>query len=288
MKTPNLDQFFSYREYLSKFVALNQEASKNFSYGFFSKKLGWPKSLLHDIVNGRKALGVRRALEFVEYFNFDQYQKERVLSWVFLDFKSDRVKEYVRKFIVDDLDQLKFFGEGQNNLNLTKDMHFLAYFNLVKELKRFPTTAEIQKHSLFCYISHSDAEQFKTILLKEKFVEFVDPQKMSDVRVLRHSLFVDHKDDAYDVHSSFSQLVAEYVKSPKPGHKSLNSMFCRVDKSKVDEIVKRVVQLRNWINEFDKDSQGPNEVYSCMLHFFPVTDICDIQRGDESSDGFCP
>jgi len=71
MKVPDIETYSDYREFFRDFIDQNKALGPKYSYRYFAKKLGWPISLIHDVISGRKSLSITRCLEFSAFANLD-------------------------------------------------------------------------------------------------------------------------------------------------------------------------------------------------------------------------
>ena len=96
LRTPNVRNHTHTRAFLSELVRINQG---NFSHRKFAREIGWPLSLLGDLMAGRRGLSIARAVELARYFKMTGIETERLIMFALRDVESPEVQAYVDNFI---------------------------------------------------------------------------------------------------------------------------------------------------------------------------------------------
>jgi hypothetical protein len=108
MKLPPLEKYHRAQDFFRDFYELNQP---NITYRSFAAEIGWPASLLCDMVHGLKVLAVERAIEFASAMNLNSVQQARLIMLALKEVRNIDVQEYAINYLETEGAQLKL-GEG--------------------------------------------------------------------------------------------------------------------------------------------------------------------------------
>lgn len=112
------------REFFRAYYEINQPG---LSHRKFAKAIGWPTSLLGDMIQGRKMLTLNRAIEFAKFMDLNNAQAQYMMMLSLKSADNPTVRDYAEKFMkLEDLD-----GEG----NFYSDSDYVILHSYLKSSK---------------------------------------------------------------------------------------------------------------------------------------------------------
>jgi uncharacterized protein (TIGR02147 family) len=282
MKFPPIEKFNNYKDYLQDFYTLNKKQGGSGSYRFYAQKLGWPVSYLNDVLQGRKKLSLARALEFGKFAKMDLVDLERFIYLSLKDSESEEVKSYFEKKIQAEKNTETYFQVSQKPENagddfiiiperIFSDISLLAIFDLITwsngsvKLSEIPellyTFPELHKIDVLL-------EKIK-ILENEALITCVYSSKKEIIKfeyVKKRLLFSLTKETAHNM-SQYAENYSRFLKHTEQ-RGWIGSGFLKLPKEKLAEVQKRILSLRNWLIEIDKEVlENPREKRDDVLLF---------------------
>jgi len=93
---PEIQKFSRSSDYFAEFLRLNKG---HISHRSFAAEIGWPMSLIGDIIQGRKGLSIARALEFSRHFGLTGPEGERLVVFALADMNNQLIHDYVEGYL---------------------------------------------------------------------------------------------------------------------------------------------------------------------------------------------
>jgi plasmid maintenance system antidote protein VapI len=95
-KLPKVQDFKNALGFFSEFYQLNQIEK---SHRAFAEEIGWPASLVSDIMHQRKNLTLNRAVEFAHFFKFNGVEQEYLVMLALQDVDNIHARNYARDYL---------------------------------------------------------------------------------------------------------------------------------------------------------------------------------------------
>lgn len=284
MKFPNIFSFQDYESYLQEFVLLNQSESNPGSFRYFARRLGWPHSYLHEIVNGRKRLSVARAIEFGIFAKLNSFEAERLVYFAMLD-KTEASDSPVQLFFNQKLrvEQTPDLPEDSvvidDELIEPKDFDALAFavFEALIWAEGKISPDEIVK-LLYTFDRLSEEEVLTA-------VEFLESKKIIRRLADNHydipvkMIFIHEAEGATSApeqHQKMAENFIRFLSNPIRPY-TFNTGFVQFPKAMVPQIHEKIHMLRNWFENLNTETLAndvllPSEklVFQYDLHLFPI------------------
>jgi plasmid maintenance system antidote protein VapI len=227
-KLPKIHKQVSASQLLSEIVEKNTGV-RGFSQRLLSTKLGWPVSYIPDVIKGRKALSVARALELAKYFDTTTIDTERI---ILLAIQSQNLgqTDVVTKVIEAKVPKTK---KATEEFSLLRFNIFLV-FEAVRFLRGKATHDAILAVLSNTTLDSAGVERAVHLLIEKGFIE----KKQRTYRALKSDLASDDvgsKQEWIRLHNEFSQNFQK-VSLNLPAPWSVFSAVLQIDADRIPYI----------------------------------------------------
>jgi hypothetical protein len=82
---PDINEFQSFRDFISDFVKSNRERNQKYSHRFWAKRFNWPECYISQLVSGAKNISIRRGLELATFLKMNSFETERLILLIVLE-----------------------------------------------------------------------------------------------------------------------------------------------------------------------------------------------------------
>ncbi|MCB0357705.1 MAG: TIGR02147 family protein, partial [Bdellovibrionales bacterium] len=257
-----VQEFSTYQKYLKVFYNKNRHLPA-YSSRAIAKKLSWPRSYLHDLINGRKQLTVARAIQLARFLNLNSLDTEYLIALVFKEHKDNEVKAFYLDKISQEFD-FKLRTVLVKERELMQNIQLLAVFEYIKLNNEIPTYKAFNKK--FKTIKITDQKQIRTIISKLvdcQIIELDDRGFLKKVNVT--TLLLDEIQLGIDIHRSFAENLIRFTYEPQRPV-SLNSGFIKIPADKFEFFRSKLLAIRNSLESHSLSNRtDEQEIYQYSL-----------------------
>lgn len=274
MIVPEVLEYQEISLFLKDFLQVNKELNTKYSVRFFSNRLRWPTSLFNDVISSRKSLSLKRAIEFSNFLDFDDFKTEYFVMLVLKTNKSKEVSHFFTKYLNLNND-FKLFKSNIPSI-LFSESKLLAVFDFLEMKKVFIDVESTVSGLSFFKITHDEVESIIDYLQKNQIIKIKD----NKVEILNSPFYKDDIGAATDntgmlIHTSYSKNLIEFLESPKRPF-TLNSGYIPLSEENYKVSLNRILALRNLIFDYSKEDLSKDldklRLYQIDLNLFPLTE----------------
>jgi hypothetical protein len=212
--------------------------------------IGWPASLLGDMMQGRKKLTLTRAVEFSQFSKMNSFQCERLIIWSLKDSDHPQVQDYAEKYLQSEGKAIAF-PDAKIPMSLYEGdfLSVILYHYLDWTRGKVPVTEISALLPVFSdYADEASLNQRLDFLCEEGFI-LREENRISVTEKPIHSV----------AGNNGPKLVTDIFNVMLEKHRDMvkwQTVSMVFPQAKVPEFVQRLVALRNWIVS-TSDSHAP-------------------------------
>ena len=274
--SPNLFEYFDYREYLHDFYSFHKKRNSSYSYRLFARKakLGSP-NYLKLVVDGKRRITDRTLYQFARGLGLsrdeEKYFRELVMYQEVSD--PDSKEQHLRSL-------LKYQEKQRTPTPLRSEkIKFLLEWHhaIIRELiatKDFQEDASWIVKRLGNKITEMQAKESLDLMMRLQLIERNDREKLQQREPLLTSSDEVPSHVLRSLHRTFLRKAINSIFSVPMDRRELSGLIIAVPNRRVKELKEEIKEFRKKLNRkygMDKDGE---EVYFSGLYLFPLT-----QRG---------
>lgn len=266
--------FDSCRGYFDSFVKQNSALDPKYSLRFFSSRLDWPRSLISDVIAGRKNLSVERAVQFARSIGLSAVDTELLVCLALKESTNDETRSYFETVAKRQFDaRVKTSGEKLEPLSDPVEYLVVLAYLLFKG-----KVSDIEKMSADLYtwpdLTPAKINKILTELQQRKLVTrtitFVWTPLTNDLE--RDVALASGVSLQKSTLMGFAENICRFSMAPQGPFFAHTGIF-PLRAHLFDEYFKRSVALRNWLDAASRDADAPEGV-SPKQNLFQVTNTC--------------
>jgi len=244
---PDIKKFDRVQPFLAAFIETNQ-LKGDFTFRKFAAEIGWPASLLVDLIARRRPFSIARAAEFARFFSLNGPDSERLIYLCMRDVDGESLNQFVDSY---------FETEG-NELAIPLPQDTAAPFFISPEMMGDFATMALHNFLLWTG-GHTTEEEIVTLMglipeLADAKSVHARLEKLREAGIISGELpavRIEKRDLACRGMKLADMLTSlEFIKTVAdlPWRQSAwNQGNVIFPKSKHQELMQRIVQLRTWI-----------------------------------------
>lgn len=275
MIIPNIFHYNDHTSFLKEFIDVNKKNNTKYSHRFLAKKLNWPVSLLSDVIAERKGLTVVRCIELARFLSLDDLETEHLIYLSLQNNSNQMVQNHFQTLIQKRSTKNEIRSDIPSDEFIAIDR--LAVYDYLNFTKKCPDFDQL-KDILFTFdLTRERVEEIISHLEKSKMITI---DKNQNVEVLQGPFFKDDIGQKTDstgmpIHRNYSENLQSFLEKPSRPF-TLNSGFLVINDDQYQELLKRILNFRNWLFENDltqKDlkSKKKTKLYQFDINFFPIS-----------------
>lgn len=245
------------RSYLQALVEENGALDAKFSIRWFCQRLKWPASYINDVLAGRRALSLNRALELARFLKLDSLDTEHLVVLVLAGSGEAPVAQHFARER-----RLRFqhpSSEPSEALGVFDELEHMLVFVLLAAAGRRLAPSEIRAR-LYTLSERSDAE-VESILAEFAKTGHFEEAPNGDLRFLKRTL--DYNLDGAGperrvaVFKEHLLSAIRYLESPQrasPG--SFTSRVMSLTAERAREVAARLDQFQSWLSATTADQEA--------------------------------
>ncbi len=294
MKIPDIQTYDDGRTFLKDVYELNK--AKNASFRFYASKLKWPVSYLNEVIQGRKKLSLARALEFGLFLKLDSVDLERLVFLALKDSETPNIQSYFNKKISEEVKTTGYFhvsAQPESTADepvvvvpkdVYSDISLLAIFDTITWAQGRIRPSEISK----LLYTFNSLENRDVLAMKLKVLEdhgYITQLRDPDQNVIGFDFI--RKQLRFSVTRETAPLMAQYADNyvrflnHSRSRGWFASGFVKIPRNRLSAVKKRVMSLRNWLMEIDREVlENPKEREDALVFQTDVNLFCLID-GEE-------
>ncbi len=234
------------RGYLENFLDVNRQVDRRFSTRFFSGKLAWPRSLLTDVVKGRKRLSVQRAVEFCEFAEFSERRTQLFVLKAICEDEDSKVVRFLDRFIACNF--RSFVTEAQPQ-ELQENIFSDALSSIVVRLvEARPGIEPSQMETLLDTFPDWHLEQLGPVLDLLTNTGLIEPSARGFVAVDRAPFVCDHVpgQPVRWTPKSYAENLVRFIELARPSS-TVQGATITLPLDRFPEVRERLAEVRNWL-----------------------------------------
>ena len=272
MRIPNILDFNDYGPFLQNLL-LQNKGTRGFSSRTFAERLKWPRSLLHDIISGRKKLSIERAFELGKTLNFDLSEIEYLVLLSAKKSEVESVADLASEIANNRFDPLR---DTKSDLSAadSQSIETLALLEYIDLTDKLPSFAEIA-HALPTI--EFTSEKFDGLVNDLRRAGAIKTGKLGATVVNWKKLFLDEP-TAGQIHSLFQASFSKFLGSGSPQPRTLNSGFVKMTEKEMRLFSKKLLSLRNSLKLHEERSMKASATEVVQLWQFELSLFHLIRR----------
>lgn len=266
MKTPDIQNYSSYQNYLSDFYKLNRKSNGVGSYRFYAQKLKWPVSYLNEVITGKKKLTLNRALQLSRFLKFDGIDVERLIFLTLKDSEDSTIKNYFTQKVMKEGHTQGYFDITEKKTSADKNM-FLVTEEIFSDISLLAIADVIVMNrgqiglSEIAQLLYSFPELKDSQILIKK-IEVLEKHGIIKRKIIQKKVVgFDYRNEclAFSIDKKTVKHMVQYaenyikiITSPQPKG-WITSGFIKLSKDRLSEAKKRILAFRNWLLELETE-----------------------------------
>lgn len=269
----NIFDFLNYRILLSTYIIESKELNSNFSYQYFSNKIGIKnKGFLYNIIKGKKNISEELAIDIAKAMKLTKKETN-----------------YFKTLVL--------FNQAKNSSD--KDIHFEKLI-LIKSNSKSTKVLEKEQYEMFSSWYHSvvrsiiDMYDFKNDykwLSKMVYPEITEHRAKLSVRLLEKlGLIIRNKNGYYKLadkkistddeiisqaikkfHINTLELTKNSIEEVSREERNISGLTLGISEKGYSLICEEIKNMQDKIMEIAKNDEDASRVYQLNFHLFPVS-----------------
>lgn len=267
-------------DFFAMFVKTNKEGNSNFSYRFVASKLKWPIGYIPDVIAGRKAFTLLRALQFADYYKLRSVDKERLTWFALVESDNEEVKSFfLKKLHLKPQDVLRA-PIALKCPDLYNTTSALCAFLILK--KRRMTSSQIIEQMRLPYLTEKKVLESLDEIEKNRYLVWDSAGELIENNAnftFDNYCEVDGKPFVnIGLHREPTESFLKFIESPR-GPVTYHSGIIQVRKDQFMSLALQIISLRNWLLEVSDENvrtatvEDTHRLMQFDLNLFPVTEI---------------
>jgi hypothetical protein len=292
MKKPKLSPFeySDYHAYLKDFVDLCKTTLPKFSHRSFAQDIGWQIGYLVDVMKFRKNLSLTRAFQLAQHQGLGHLETEHLIQLVLKeDLAGVSRGHFQRKLREEGYDSYR--NNTTADRELVENVELDAVYSAIRWARKPLLPHEIKEVLYTFELEEGRIQNYLSILQEKGIVKF---HADGSLEVLQKEIafddFYTSKDGGIHINRRYAENFVRFSQNRK-GPALFNSGLIEIPTSAFPSIVKKMLDLRNWILEISRETVessksylSETELYQVDLNLFSVLDPkANIFKQDEKS-----
>lgn len=272
-KTPNLFDYFDYREFLQDFYHFHKKKNSAYSYRLFARKarLGSP-NYLKLVVDGKRRITDRTLYQFARGLGLardeEKYFRELVLYQEVSD--SDSKEQHLRSLLKYQEKQRVAIPLKADRIKFLLDWHH----SVIRELavsKGFKEDPNWIAKRLGNKITVEQAQESLDLLIRLNFLYRSSSGKLEQREPLLASSDEVPSHVNRSLHRTYLRKAINSIFSVPIAKRELSGLVVAVPSSRLKDVKEEIKEFRKKLNRKYGMEKDPDEVYFIGLYLFPVT-----------------
>jgi hypothetical protein len=278
---PSPQLYSNAADFLSELIKCNKAEQSKFSYRIIANKLKWPLSYIPDVIAGRKAFTLLRALQFADYSKMSSSDKERLTWFALLENENEDVKVFFQKKLHLTPNDVLRPAIVLKDADLYNTTAAICSFLILH--KRRMTVVEIMQGMYLPYLTKSKVSKCLAEIEKNQYLVWDSSGRLIE----NNANFIFDNFNEQDgkpfvnieLHKESAESFLKFIETPK-APSTYHSGIVQIRKGQFMSVALQMISLRNWLLDISNEnisSANTEESHRLMqfdLNLFPVTDIC--------------
>lgn len=277
---PLIECYTSASDFFSVFVKTNKECNSHFSYRFVASKLKWPIGYIPDVIAGRKAFTLLRALQFADYYKMRSVDRERLTWFALVESDNEEVKSFFfKKLHLEPQDVLRtpIVLKSPDLYNTTSALCAFLIFK-----KHRMTSSQIIEQLHLPYLTETKVSESLNEIEKNRYLVWnSDGDLIENNAHFTFDNFCELDGGPFvniGLHKEPTECFLKFIESPR-GPATYHSGIIQVRKEQFLSLALQIISLRNWLLEISDENvrtatlEDTHRLMQFDLNLFPVTEI---------------
>lgn len=267
-------------DFFAEFIKSNKVGHSKFSYRIIANKLKWPIGYIPDIIAGRKAFTLLRALQFADYSKMSSSDRERLTWFALLENENEEVKVFFQKKLhLSHKDVLKptIILKDADLYNTTAA---ICAFLILKKCRM--TVSEIMEQMYLPYLTKLKVSKSLAEIESNQYLIW----NSAGVLVENNANFIFDNFNEEDgkpfvnleLHKESTESFFKFIETPRLPS-TYHSGIVQIRKGQFMSVALQIMSLRNWLLEISKENittanmEDTHRLMQFDFNLFPITDI---------------
>lgn len=269
----NIYEYLNFREYLDAFINKSKEKNPNFSYQYFSNKIGIKnKGFLYNIIKGNKKVSEELAVSIVKALKLKKKESEYFKTLVLFN----QAKNCSDKDI--HFEKLIFIkGNNSNTKVLEKEQYEMFstwYPSVVRSLidmYKFKDDYKWLAKKVYPEITEHQAK-FSVRLLEKLGIINQDKNgyfKLVNKKIATNDEIISHAIKKF--HLGTMELAKNAIENIDRSERNVSGLTLGISQKSYEKISDEIKIFQEKIMEIAKNDEEANRVYQLNFHLFPTS-----------------